>query len=329
MKIIVDVDTGNDDAWAIISLLRAEEICDFKVIAITCVAGNTTIENSVCNTLKVLEICNRQDVPVYPGAKSSLLMNSETKEGFHGIDGLNDVYNEKLSMELAQKKNAVEAIRDYIDNNPNEITIISLAPLTNIALLYKMYPEVIPKISSHWIMGGNHQGIGNITKHAEFNFYTDPEAAFIVFNESKCQIYIFPWEACIAMSLTMSFEQWRIKILSSNENAYTKFLNPVEIVAYKKYHEWMPCDAFLAVCFIMPKIITNKEEHHISIELAGNHTRGMMVIDHMKTNLPNATIIKEIDVEMFKNFMLYVCHHHVDDMHLRFDKLTLNDKIVY
>lgn len=115
MKVIVDCDTGNDDAWAIIALLRAEERCNFKVVAITCVNGNTSVENSMKNSLKVLEICDRLDVPVYGGAKSSLILNQNVQEGFHGADGLNDVYSDKPSIELAQKNNAIEAIRDLIE----------------------------------------------------------------------------------------------------------------------------------------------------------------------------------------------------------------------
>lgn len=112
----------------------------------------------------------------------------------------------------------------------------------------------------------------------------------------------------------MPFEEFRINELSSKDNIYTKFLDPVEKIAYKGWKEWMPCDLFLAVTFILPDIIKRSEEHHITIELSGTHTKAMMVMDHLKNNKPNATIIKEIDVERFKNFLKWMCNHEVGDL---------------
>jgi purine nucleosidase len=101
--------------------------------------------------------------------------------------------------------------------------------------------------------------------------------------------------------------------LSKNSNPFIEFITPVEKVAYENFNfGWMPCDLFLATCFIMPQIIKKIEEHHVTIELSGIHTRGMMVIDHLKTAKPNAHIIKEMDVEMFKKFILWVCDHDIE-----------------
>lgn len=116
MKVIIDCDTGNDDAWAVISLIRAEQKCNYKVVAITCVDGNTTVEHSARNNLLVLKTLNRiDDVPVYAGATSPLLKKVSTHEPFHGIDGFGGIYDEKPSDDLVQKKHAVMAIKDYIE----------------------------------------------------------------------------------------------------------------------------------------------------------------------------------------------------------------------
>ena len=164
-------------------------------------------------------------------------------------------------------------------------------------------------------MGGNHQGIGNISKCAEFNFWSDPEAAHIVFEESKCPIYVYPWEPCVSASLTMPFNDWRIAKLSSNNNPFTTLLDPIEIQAYTKrniLHRWTPCDNFLACCFIDPRMITKMEKWHVTVELSGNHTRGQMILDHRKENAANAFVIESIDTELFKKFMLWVCGHVID-----------------
>lgn len=161
-------------------------------------------------------------------------------------------------------------------------------------------------------MGGNHLGIGNISRCAEFNFWSDPEAAHIVLAESKCPIYIYPWEPCIEAGHSMPFDDWRIKELASNNNPLTNLLDPVEIKAYKNVlPNWTPCDNFLACCFIMPKMIQKMEHQHVTVELSGDHTRGQMIIDHLKKEKPNAFIIKQIDAELFKKFILWVCGHEV------------------
>lgn len=107
-------------------------------------------------------------------------------------------------MSLIQEKHAVTAINDIITNNPNVITIISVGPLTNLALAYKMYPEITSQIKEIFIMGGNHLGVGNMTRAAEFNFHADPESAHIVLDKSKCMVTILPWEACLEKNFLIS-----------------------------------------------------------------------------------------------------------------------------
>lgn len=117
MKIVIDCDTGNDDAWAIISLLRAEHKSNYKVVGITCVNGNTKVEHSSLNTLLVLKTLGRLDIPVFEGATGSLIKNDHHYEPFHGADGFGMVYapEDKPSKDLVQKKHAVHALKDFID----------------------------------------------------------------------------------------------------------------------------------------------------------------------------------------------------------------------
>lgn len=192
--------------------------------------------------------------------------------------------------------------------------LIAVAPLTNIALLFKLYPGISTKVKSLHIMGGSYLGVGNVSACAEFNFWSDPEAAQIVFTETKCPTYIFPWEPCVVAGDAMPFADWRLKELTSNNNPFTSLLDLVEIKAYKTLSHWTPCDCFLACCFIFPKMMQKVNKRHVTVELAGNHTRGQVVIDHINKNEPNAFIIEQIDVELFKKFMLWVCGHEVTDI---------------
>lgn len=116
LKVILDCDPGNDDAWAIISLLRSEEKFGFKVIALTSVHGNTSVHHSAQNNLLILKTLNRlHDVPVYKGAETSLIINDGHFESFHGPDGFGMIYDDKPSEDLIQKKHAVDALRDHIN----------------------------------------------------------------------------------------------------------------------------------------------------------------------------------------------------------------------
>lgn len=113
-KVVIDCDPGNDDAWAIISLLKCEKEMNVKVMGITVANGNTSVENGCRNVLLVLKTLGRLDVPVYAGAESSLLIKPDYKASFHGEDGFSDVYQDKPSLDLVQKKHAVEGLKDLI-----------------------------------------------------------------------------------------------------------------------------------------------------------------------------------------------------------------------
>lgn len=116
--VIVDCDPGIDDAWAIISLLKSEEKCKIKVKGLTVVGGNTSYENGAQNVLLILKTFDRLDVPVFLGADTSLLSkrNFHTQAVLHhGKDGFGDVYEDKPSLDLVQKKHAVEALMETIE----------------------------------------------------------------------------------------------------------------------------------------------------------------------------------------------------------------------
>ena len=113
--VIIDCDPGNDDAWAVITLVRKETDLNIKVKAITIANGNTSVKNGCQNILLVLKALKRLDIPVFAGAESSLLIKPNYYPRFHGADGFKDVYHEKPSMDLVQKKHAVEALKDLIE----------------------------------------------------------------------------------------------------------------------------------------------------------------------------------------------------------------------
>lgn len=172
-----------------------------------------------------------------------------------------------------------------------------------------MNSGISSKVKALYIMGGNHLALGNATRCAEFNFWNDPEAAHIVLDESKCRVIICPWETCLHADQSATSLEWRTNVLASNDNMITKLMNPID----KNIHGgFVLCDAYLVGCFLMPHMVKSQGEHHVVVELAGVHTRGQMLIEQRtrrNTDKPNATVIKEIDTEIFKKFLLWICGH--------------------
>lgn len=174
--ILLDVDTGVDDALAILFALRHP---DLRVRGISCVNGNTRIDQVVRNTLKVLDAAGAPDIPVAAGARRALLAPHLDARHVHGMDGLADL-DLPESTRSTVEVHAVELLRELIRAATEPITLVTLAPLTNIALLLRTFPEMAEGIERIMSMGGS-ASRGNATPVAEFNVWQDPEAAAIVY----------------------------------------------------------------------------------------------------------------------------------------------------
>lgn len=180
--IIIDTDPGIDDAFAVISALK---YTGFDVLGVTVVAGNIGLDTCVNNALGLVKLCE-SDCKVYPGAYASLTnMEKGIKEisstsSTHGENGLGGVVLEVDKTKLSNTS-AVDFIIDSIKCNPYEIELITLGPLTNIALAIQKDPETMKKVKKIWSMGGGVKR-GNRTVVAEFNYWADPEAASIVYS---------------------------------------------------------------------------------------------------------------------------------------------------
>src|SRR5271168_4853776 len=178
-RIIIDTDPGIDDAMAIFLALRSPEL---KVEAITPVAGNVPLDLTLPNALRLVEIAGRTDVPVAAGASHPLVRRLVTAGHVHGVNGLAGVEFPEPKIKPV-RETAPELIRRIVRENPGEITIVAVGPLTNVALALRADPELAGMIPAIVIMGGSLSG-GNITPAAEFNLYVDPEAARIVFDSN-------------------------------------------------------------------------------------------------------------------------------------------------
>lgn len=185
---IIDTDTASDDAVALVMALRQPDI---DVKAITVVAGNVPLALAIQNALYTVELCGA-DAPVYAGCAKPLLRDLETAQDVHGRDGLGDI-GLPLEGRTPAAGHAADALREVVNAHAGDITLVTLGPLTNVALALLREPELAGRVSHCWIMGGIGSGHGNVTPTAEFNIWVDPEAAKVVY-ESGMKMTMVGWD---------------------------------------------------------------------------------------------------------------------------------------
>ena len=175
IPVILDVDTGVDDALAILFAVRHPGL---DVLGISCVAGNAPLAQVVDNTLRILDAAGAPDIPVAAGAVRPLIEPARAAGHVHGADGLGGIVLPPTRRQ-AEPVSAVELMRRIILEHETPVTLVALAPQTNLALLLRTYPEVAGNLERIVFMGGS-ATVGNATAVAEFNVWHDPEAAAIV-----------------------------------------------------------------------------------------------------------------------------------------------------
>lgn len=294
-KVIIDTDTATDDAIAIIMALKHN---NFDVKAITTVAGNVDLEQATQNALYTVELCNK-NIPVYKGSSGPIKRKLETSKFFHGKDGLGDTgpYIPKLK---EQKENAINKIVSLINSNPNEIEIIAIGPLTNIAKVFDKDPSTINKLKSLYIMGGIGEGKGNITHHAEFNFWVDPDAADVVLN-SNIKVHLIAWDTTQIYGYINKENFEELEKINSSLSQFSIDIQQKALQYYKiKYNEYKVdlADPLAMAAFIDSKIVTEYKNCEIKMILNGLE-RGKDIVSFTKKG--NIKLASKISREKFLN----------------------------
>ena len=276
---LIDTDTASDDAVALIMALRAPEV---RVLAITTVAGNVDLEQVTRNALYTLDLC-QADVPVYKGAAKPLCRPLHDASWFHGCDGLGD---QGYATERGPEKlPAVDALIQTIEANPG-IVLVTLGPLTNIALALASRPAIIQKIGRCVVMGGNPCSVGNVTPGAEFNMWVDPEAARMVVR-SGLAVELVGWHLCRGQGALNSSDIDSVLRLNTDR---ARFAIDCNRSAHRGYLEQtgedgiaLPDPIAMAIA-LDPSIGTRCGEHYVDVEISSELTRGMTVVDCLDTN---------------------------------------------
>jgi len=274
---LIDTDTASDDAVALIMALRHPHI---DVRAITTVAGNVPVDQAARNALYVAELCD-SDAPVYVGAAKPLTRPHAPADWFHGKDGLSD-RGYAPQRRTPERLHAVDAILQAVEANPG-IVIITIGPLTNLALALDVRPSIARNVSRFIIMGGNPCCEGNVTPAAEYNIWCDPEAARTVVR-SELPIELVGWHLCRGGAVLNPVE---IQQVLSYKNPIATFAIECNARAIAAFHEQtgehglsLPDPVAMAIA-VDPTIVTAHSHHFVDIEAQSELTRGMTVVDRL------------------------------------------------
>ena len=274
---LIDTDVASDDAVALIMALRAPDV---RVVAITTVAGNVDVQQATRNALFTVELCEAE-VPVYRGAEKPLARAHENATWFHGRDGLGD-HNYPAPRQSAQAIHAVDAMIDTIRANPG-LVLVTLGPLTNVALALTKKPEIATKVGRCVVMGGAPCCEGNVTPAAEYNIWVDPEAARIVML-SGLPVELVGWQTCRGEAVLNEADIARIQAEGSELGRFAIECNSHARTAYKVQTGEdgiaLPDPVAMSVA-LDPSIGTEWSEHYIDVEIRSELTRGMTVVDRL------------------------------------------------
>jgi purine nucleosidase len=276
-KILIDTDTASDDAVALIMALRSPHV---KVLAITVVAGNVSVEQGTRNALFTVELCDSV-VPIFSGAAAPLVRPLEDAAWFHGRDGLGD-HSYQPASTLAEDEFAVNAMVCVIEANPG-IELITLGPLTNLALALRQSPQLAENVSRCVVMGGAPCCEGNVTPAAEYNFWVDPEAARVVLR-SQLPIELVGWQLCRGAAVVKGHEIEEILALRTSFAEFAIRANDTAAQAYRtqtgEVGIALPDPTAMAI-LLDPALALVSSGHFMDVQVDSGITRGMSVVDKL------------------------------------------------
>ena len=297
-RFLIDTDTASDDAVALVLALKHPGV---HVEAITVVAGNVPVDQGVQNALHTVELTGAV-VPVYRGMAAPIRRPFHSARHVHGSDGMGDI-NLPLYGRTPASEHATDVILETINRYPGEITLVTLGPLTNVAMALLREPALATMVHKCVIMGGTGQGYGNVTPVAEYNIWVDPDAARIVF-ESGMRITMVGWDVSYTYATFGPDEAARLLAVGTPlaafcveiQAALTKFA--METSGLEGFD--LPDPITMAIA-LEPEIATATKRLFVAVETEGDWSRGQTVVDHLGVTgqEPNVEVVFEALRERF------------------------------
>ncbi|GAB7017577.1 nucleoside hydrolase [Halostagnicola bangensis] len=312
-RLILDTDTAGDDTQAILLAALSDRV---SLEGVTICTGNVPFEYQVENAKYTLELAGAaEDTPVYEGARSPLLKEYDFAEYVHGEGGLGGDLFPETGVPSADE-HAVDYIVRMARENPGEITLACIAPLTNVALALQREPDLPELLDGVWIMGGAVNTLGNITPAAEYNFWVDPDAARMVIEAFETTLV--DWGVTVRDSL---FERDVFEEVESIDTQLADFYVTIT-EAVREFNAQSDDDALGAdvttqpdsmtlATLLEPDIIEEAKTYYVEVDDREGPTRGYSLVDELEVTDGEARtcVIESVDGDRFEQMMLDMYRH--------------------
>ena len=276
-----------------------------SVEAITVVGGNVPVAQGVQNALYTVERCRRA-VPVHRGCAQPLTRRLVTVEEIHGADGLGDV-GLPLRDRAPAPTPAVAAIQEVVDRVGPDLTVVTLGPLTNLALALLADPTLASRVGRCVVMGGTGRGPGNVTPAAEYNVWVDPEAAAIVL-AAGLPLTLVGWDVAARRAIFDEADGAALRALATPLAAFCVDIQRQQ-VAFNTAQSGravftLPDPITMAVA-LDPAVATESADRYVAVETAGVVARGQTVVDHegIAQRPANARVVFDADRDRFLDLL--------------------------
>ena len=305
IPMVIDTDTASDDAVALVLALTDPRV---DVRAITVVSGNVPLDMGVQNALYTVELCGA-DVPVHAGADRPLKREHVFAHDVHGGDGMGDTGLD-LTGRVPAPEHAVDVLIEQARRHPGELTLVTLGPLTNLALALRKAPDIAGLYKRVVMMIGAADGLGNVTPAAEFNVYVDPDAADVVFR-SGMPLEMVGWDVSRKDAVLTQDDSDTItaqgplgEFAMSIQRQLWEFCREVTLVDGID----MPDPVTMAVA-IEPEIAIEAADRYVVVETRGEHTTGATLVDHLGVTgrEPNCRVVTRADRDRFVEMVVRAC----------------------
>ncbi|WP_406192190.1 nucleoside hydrolase [Kitasatospora sp. NBC_01560] len=307
LPLIIDTDTGSDDAVALL-LAAASGLGDIR--AVTTVAGNVPVATATRNALISLEVAGATHVPVHPGCERPMTRDLSSAQHVHGEDGMGDTGLPDPARG-AEPRHAVDALIQWPLRHPGELTLVTLAPLTNIAAALLRDRDLFTRYRHVYCMAGAADTRGNISATAEFNVWADPEAARIVLQAATPdKVTWIGWDVSRQDAVMTPADQQHLEQLGTPMAHFAHTINRTvsdwvrDVTGLAGYD--LPDPIAMAVA-LDPGLITEQERAHVDIAV-GDEARGQMLIDRrVNAPAPNVTLVRRASEAGFKKLLFDTC----------------------
>jgi purine nucleosidase len=295
----IDTDTGSDDAVALVIAFKHPGI---EIAGISVVAGNCSLDKALQNALYTREICGADHVPVYAGLAVPLIRGPFHAENVHGVDGMGDI-GLPLYGRVPDEGHAIDKMIEAILTRPGEITLVTLGPLTNIAVALAREPRIAKAVKHCVIMGGIGDGPGNVTPASEFNIYADPDAARMVF-QSGMPIVMCGWDVSWRYAVVEPADTDELKRVGGKLGDFCVDIQRF-LVEFATKVSGLPGidlpDPITVAIAIDPSIVTKSSEAYVEVVNADGPALGQTIIDRkLHAGKPvNATVVDVASREKF------------------------------